>query len=130
MLNLFSWVSLDSGTTRYYKSKQFGQATSWFEAFSYCKIMGMDLYSPKTNKINQSFMTSLLPVNATVIPVGITNLGTEIFWYSTKTGLEFDYTVSEKNQGCMFLFPNNPNNELQSSVCTGSSEYFICESDN
>lgn len=106
---------------------------SFFNAYSYCKMMGMDLYSP-ANLIDLSQFASTLEKNSSTIAIGITRIGTEGFWYATKTGTAFNHKVepSSSEYKCLQLKSVEKDVELVYELndydCADKSERFICES--
>lgn len=110
----------------YYISESIVAAT-WFEAFSYCKAIGMDLYSPGSNKVNDQIFKFLskVGVNSTVA-VGGSRIGTEVFWFSTKTGKEVDFNAepTQSNANCLQLVIK----EFKAINCDSGSSRFMCES--
>lgn len=101
-------------------------AASWFEAFSYCKAIGMDLYSPGNIKVNEQVF-KVLNKNGynSSIAVGGSRIGTDCFWFSTKTGqeLEFNDEPVASNANCLQLDAQT----LVAIKCDSVSSRFLCE---
>lgn len=109
----------------YYLSDSIYAAT-WFEAFSYCKAIGMDLYSPGNNKINQQVFKLLAKsgLNST-IAVGGSRIGTDCFWFSTKTGqeIEFNEEAAGSKSNCLQMYIDG----FKAIECDSGSSRFLCE---
>lgn len=112
------------------------KGTTWFDEFSFCKSIGMDLYSPDDTETNQQVMEIL--ENAGIynaFTVGATRFGSKCFWYSTRTGVEIDFKYSPKDFSrdswtnyCLEMRPNKLNGfHFQDVDCYSPSEAFICE---
>lgn len=86
-------------------------------------MMGMDIYSPQTKEFNRRFFSELMTGYSLSFPVGVTRVGTDIFWYSSKTGLEFDYK-SYSNE-CLQLTASK---FLEVECNTREYQHIICES--
>lgn len=101
-------------------------AATWFEAFSYCKAIGMDLYSPGSRKVNEQIFKILSKngYNSTVA-VGGSRIGSDCFWYSTKTGLEIDFNdePAKTNANCLQIFGHG----FKAIDCASGSNRFLCE---
>lgn len=102
-------------------------ATTWFEAFSYCKAIGMDLFSPTSSTVNQQVKMILNQsgYNST-IAVGGSRIGSDCFWYSTKTGLEIEFNdePAKSNKHCLQLDVDG----FKAIECDTGSSRFLCES--
>lgn len=109
--------------------------SSWFEAFAYCKTLGMDLYNPQFDDINQLIIQSLkdLKLDAPVA-VGASRIGTKAFWYSMKTGVEVkaDLPASDDGLNCLGLTERDNLTAIYCDDHDGSrvhyeAKHFICE---
>lgn len=112
------------------------QAATWFDEFSYCKSLGMDLFSPENDDINQQVIQLLENEGiAAGVSVGGSRIGTKCFWYSTKTGLEIDYKFRPReftrdniwNDYCLQLVKISNTYQFQDFDCYSSSKHFVCE---
>lgn len=121
--------SFDTSSVNYYVN-DIVKVKSWFEAFSYCKALGMDLFSPKskddTNQIVQFLENQKLESS---FFIGGSRIGTEAFWYSTKTGHEIEVDPESKvwSTRCLGLFKTGEKYEYYSLACDEGNN-FICES--
>lgn len=113
------------------------QASTWFDAFSYCKSLGMDLYSPQSHKMNQEIIEMLDNAGYTsTVSIGGSRIGTKCFWYSTKTGLEIDFKFKPREftrqdiwaEYCLQLVKVLDKYQYQDVDCYQGSKHFICES--
>lgn len=114
------------------------QASSWFDAFSYCKSLGMDLYSPQTDETNQQIFEMLedrTEGHEAGVSIGGSRIGTTCFWYSTKTGLEIDFKFRQKeftrenvwNEYCLQFVKTSNKYQFEDVDCYLSSKHFLCE---
>lgn len=105
--------------------------SSWFEAFLYCKSLGMDLFSPKSEANTQQVIELLRKhENSFSFYIGGSSIGTEAFWYSTKTGAEITVDMAKIASGgqCLGFMKIEGQYELRSMSCDSGTENFICES--
>jgi hypothetical protein len=113
-------------------------AASWFEAFSYCKSLGMNLFNPQYEHINERIVKSLEKNDLdSAFAVGVSRIGAEAFWYSMKTGLEIKADLPDdddkgKVRLCLAIsnFKDSRVNQLIPITCDGHlARNFICESE-
>jgi hypothetical protein len=111
--------------------------TSWFEAFSYCKNLGMDLYSPRDKNNKKQIIEFLENKNlSSNFFIGGSTIGTEVFWYSTRTGEKIDADCSGHTfqdfagwtTQCLGLAKTGDKYEYEALNCGSGSQNFICES--
>jgi hypothetical protein len=114
------------------------KGSNWFDVFSYCKSLGLDLFSPDNSETNQQLFNLLEDYglnSAASIAIGGSRFGTKCFWYSTKTGNEIDFKFSPKdftrdniwNNYCLQLVKHNKVFKFQDVDCYENSDFFICE---
>lgn len=121
-------IKFSDEAKRFFISDAF-QSTSWFESLSFCKSMGMDLFSPENFTVNQQVIEILQNEgHNSTIAIGATRIGTESFWYSSKTGVEVDVKVVNDGKLCLHLVNSSGDYEFKSVSCIDPTEEFLCES--
>lgn len=105
---------------------------SWFEAFTFCKSVGMDLYSPDNGDVNLQLIDWLDATDyQSTFWVGGSRIGTSCFWYSSTTGYEIDsslFRVSgnfDYREKCL-QFTKSNSYAISTCNCDYSSN-FICQ---
>jgi hypothetical protein len=114
------------------------QASTWFDEFSYCKSLGMDLYSPQSDEINLQMIEILENAGYDAgFSLGGSRVGTKSFWYSTKTGLEIDFKFRPREStreniwenyclGLVKIFKKYQYQDVDCYTLIGN-KHFVCE---
>lgn len=114
----------------YYISESVG--LSWFDSYSYCKTIGMDLFAPPKNDVTAQVVRLLNDYLNSNIAISVTRIGTDGFWYAAKIGQEFDYkpekTPAPQNKCLQLKAIGQDKFKLTEINCETKSERFICES--